>query len=196
MMGLVPELICLSVSSQAVISQADNMRFALAVAAFAGSALAFPSLSLPSFLTRRADCLTEAEAKEIVDIYVRLIANYKDEDCEKYCADSFVDRSDSINTFIFRPLGEPTFATKKIFMEAQGSNPPFPVVVDGIDAVACQAIGLRWHATFGAANLPSRGITLIGTTKEKGWWQIKSLDLEFNSLIWLRNMGGNYTWEG
>ncbi|KAK0632049.1 hypothetical protein B0T14DRAFT_415458 [Immersiella caudata] len=175
------------------------MRFSLAVAAFAGSAMAIPSLSslsLPSFLSRRADCLTEAEAKEIVDIYVRLIANYKDEDCEKYCADSFVDRSDSINTFIFRPLGEPTFATKKIFMDAQGSNPPFPVVVDSIDAVACKSIGMKWHATFGAANKPARGITLIGVTKEKGWWQISSLDLEFNSLIWLLNMGGNYTWEG
>lgn len=172
------------------------MRFSLAVAAFAGTAVAFPSLSIPSWLSRRADCLTEAEAKDIVDLYVRLIANYKDEDCEKYCADNFVDRSDSINTFIFRPLGEPTFATKKIFMEAQGSNPPFPVVVDGIDAVGCKNIGLRWHATFGAANLPSKGITLIGTTKEKGYWQINSLDLEFNSLIWLLNMGGNYTWEG
>ena len=171
------------------------MRFSLAVAAFAGSAVAMPSLSLPSIF-KRADCMSAADAKEMVDVYVRLIANYKDEDCEKYCADSFVDRSDSINTFIFRPLGEPTFATKKIFMEAQGTNPPFPVVIDNVDAVACNSIGLRWHATFGAANLPSRGITLIGTTKEKGHWQISSLDVEFNSLIWLLNMGGNYTWEG
>ncbi|KAK0731293.1 hypothetical protein B0H67DRAFT_597200 [Lasiosphaeris hirsuta] len=171
------------------------MRFALAVTAFAGTALAYPGLS-SIFAQRATDCLTEADAKDIVDLYVRLIANYKDEDCEKYCADDFVDRSDSINTFIFRPLGEPTFATKKIFMEAQGTNPPFPVIVDGVDAVACESVGLRWHATFGAANLPSRGITLIGATKKAGFWQIKSLDVEFNSLIWLLNMGGNYTWEG
>jgi len=172
------------------------MRFALTVAAFAGSALAMPSFSLPSFLSRRADCMSATDAKEMVDVYVRLIANYQDADCEKYCADNFIDRSDSINTFIFKPLGGPTFATKKIFMEAQGTNPPFPVVVDSVDAVACSSIGLRWHATFGAANLPSRGITLLGTTKEKGYWQISSIDVEFNSLIWLLNMGGNYTWEG
>ncbi|KAK4229086.1 hypothetical protein QBC38DRAFT_122115 [Podospora fimiseda] len=173
------------------------MRFStLVVAAFASSAVAFPTL--PSIFRRSEDkaCLTEAEGKEIVDIYVRLIANYKPEDCAKYCAEDFVDRSDSINTFIFRPLGEPTFATKEIFMEAQESNPPFPVVVDHIDAIACEAIALRWHATFGAANLPSRGITIIGTTKREGYWQIKSLDLEFNSLIWLLNMGGSYVWEG
>ena len=162
--------------------------------------MALPSLSLSSlFAPRQAEapaCMTRAEATEIVDIYVQLIANYTDEVCAKYCAEDFVDRSDSINTFIFRPLGEPTFATKKIFMEAQISNPPFPVEVDSIDAVDCEAIALRWHAQFGAANLPSKGITIIGTTKREGWWQIKSLDLEFNSLIWLLNMGGSYVWEG
>ena len=175
----------------------NKMRFsALAISAFASSAAALPSLG--SLFSRQdvQTCMTRAEAKEIVDIYARLIGNYQPEDCEKYCAEDFVDRSDSINTFIFKPLGEPTFATKKIFMEAQLSNPPFPVVIDSIDAVDCESIGLRWHATFGAANKPSRGITIIGTTKREGWWQIKSLDVEFNSLIWLLNMGGNYTWEG
>ena len=170
----------------------------LAVTAFASAALAAPSAVEP-----RADadpapaaCMTRAEAADIVDIYKRLIANYKAEDCDKYCASDFVDRSDSINTFIFKPLGEPTFATKAIFMEAQESNPPFPVVIDSIDAVDCEAVALRWHATFGAANKPSRGLTIIGTTKREGWWQIKSLDVEFNSLIWLLNMGGTYDWEG
>jgi hypothetical protein len=172
------------------------MRFStLAVTAFASSALALPSVASPAPREEKA-CMTREEAKEIVDIYARLIANYKPEDCEKYCASDFVDRSDSINTFIFKPLGEPTFATKEIFMEAQLSNPPFPVVIDSIDAVDCESIGLRWHATFGAANKPSRGITIIGTTKREGWWQIRSLDVEFNSLIWLLNMGGSYTWEG
>ncbi|KAK3695448.1 hypothetical protein B0T22DRAFT_478110 [Podospora appendiculata] len=172
------------------------MRSSLVATAFAGSAMALPSLG--SIFSPRADptCLTTAEGNELVDAYVRLISNYQDADCEKYCADDFVDRSDSINTFIFKPLGEPTFATKKIFMDAQNANPPFPLVVDGIDVIACETIALRWHATFGAANLPSRGITIIGTTKKTGLPQIKSLDVEFNSLIWLLNMGGNYTWTG
>lgn len=122
------------------------MRFSvLANAAFASSALAIPS-SLNSAIAPRQEgaCLTRAEAKEIVDIYVQLIANYTDEVCAKYCASDFVDRSDSINTFIFTPLGQPTFATKEIFMAAQNANPPFPVVVDSIDAVDCEAVALRW----------------------------------------------------
>ncbi|KAK3398076.1 hypothetical protein B0T20DRAFT_240464 [Sordaria brevicollis] len=168
------------------------MRFSvLANVAFASSALA------AAVATRQEGaCLTREEAKQMVDVYVQLIANYTDEVCAKYCASDFVDRSDSINTFIFTPLGEPTFATKEIFMAAQNANPPFPVVVDSVDAVDCEAIALRWHATFGAANLPSKGITIIGTTKREGYAQIKSLDVEFNSLIWLLNMGGSYVWEG
>ncbi|KAK3935999.1 hypothetical protein QBC46DRAFT_396190 [Diplogelasinospora grovesii] len=172
----------------------------LAVAAFAGLALALPSLG--SLFTRvtpqdcEGDCLTRADAKQIVDIYQQLIANYTDAVCEKYCADDFVDISDSINTFIFQPLGGPTFASKQIFMDAQKNNPPFPVVIDSIDAVDCTAIGLRWHATFGAANKTAKGITILDTTKKAGWWQIKMIDVEFNSLIWLLDMGGNYTWAG
>jgi hypothetical protein len=163
-----------------------------AVAAMAGSSLAGPLVE-----PRQAKvCMTEAEAKEIVDVYARLIANYQPADCEKYCADNFADNSDSINSFLNQPLGQPTFATKKIFMEAQLVNPPFPLVVDSVDAVACEAIGLRWHATFGEAMKPSKGITILKTTKEKGWWQITELNVEFNSLMWLLNMGGNYTWNG
>lgn len=94
------------------------MRFsAFTTTAFAGSAFAFPSFG--SLFSRQGqECLTREEATEIVDVYQRLIANYQPEDGEKYCASDFVDRSDSINTFIFQPLGEPTFATKEIFMEA------------------------------------------------------------------------------
>jgi hypothetical protein len=167
------------------------------LSALAGRVGAFPSLG-PLFTrqTTTTSCITRDEAKQITDIYAGLIANYQPADCERYCADEFVDRSDSINTFIFQPLGQPTFGTKQIFMDAQLSNPSFPLIVDSIDAVDCQAVALRWHATFGAANESSRGITILGTTKEKGYVQIKSIDVEFNSLIWLLDMGGNYTWEG
>jgi len=167
---------------------------------FAAAVLAAPALASPVVETRQTapakECMKEADAKEMVDAYARLIANYQPADCEKYCADGFVDNSDSINVFLNQPLGGPTFASKKVFMEAQLVNPPFPLVVDSVDAVGCEAIGLQWHATFGEANKPSKGISILHTTKEKGWWQIKQLDVEFNSLIWLVNMGGNYTWEG
>ena len=159
-------------------------------AALAGTALGYVIRDTP------AVCMTRDEAKDIVDIYQRLIANYTASDCDKFCADSFVDNSDSINSFLNQPLGGPTFATKEIFMEAQQYNPPFPVVIESIDAVDCDVIALQWHATFGEANQPSKGITILKTTKEKGYWQIREIDVEFNSLTWLLDMGGSYVWDG
>ncbi len=167
---------------------------------FLAGALVAPVLATPIVEGRQATpstpCMTASDAKELVDAYARLISNYTAADCTKYCADNFKDVSDSINSFLNQPLGQPTFGTKKIFMDAQAVNPPFPLVVDSIDAVGCTAIGLRWHATFGEAMKPSKGITIIQTTKEKGWWQMTELDVEFNSLMWLLDMGGNYTWDG
>ena len=169
------------------------MRFI--ILALSSSVMAWPSLFGRQGSTGTT-CLTRPEAQEMVDAYQQLIANYTPEVCTKYCAEDFADYSDSINTFIFEPLGGPTFATKEIFMDAQLSNPPFPLVVDGIDAVDCDVIALRWHATFGEANQPSRGLTILRTTKATGAWQISRIDVEFNSLTWLLDMGGNYTWTG
>ncbi|KAK1764580.1 hypothetical protein QBC33DRAFT_189589 [Phialemonium atrogriseum] len=163
-------------------------------AALASSALAMPS---PWRAWKHADaCLTRDEATAMVDVYKNLISAYKDADCEKYCHKDFADYSDSINTFLNQPLGGPTFATKDIFMAAQNENPPFPLVVDSIDAVDCTVIALRWHATFGEANLPNKGITVLQLSKDSGDWQIKLIDTEFNALTWLRDMGGSYDWEG
>jgi hypothetical protein len=162
-------------------------------AAFASSAVALPSLTERQTST---DCLTRDEAKQMVAVYAKLIANYTEADCVQYCSEDFVDVSDSINTFLNQPLGGPTFATKQIFMDAQALNPPFPLVVDSIDAVDCNFVALRWHATFGEAMKMSKGITVLELTKKTGAWQIKLIDTEFNALTWLLDMGGSYMWEG
>jgi hypothetical protein len=165
----------------------------LTAAAFASSALALPSLTERQTAT---SCLTKPEATTLVGIYQQLIANYSDALAAQYCSEDFADYSDSINTFLNQPLGGATFATKKIFMDAQELNPPFPLVVDSIDAVDCTFITLRWHATFGDAMKPSKGITVLELTKATGAWQIKLIDVEFNALTWLLDMGGSYIWEG
>jgi hypothetical protein len=161
--------------------------------------LALAATTLSSPLTPRqtpTTCLTKPEATHLVSVYAKLISNYTDADCIQYCAEDFVDISDSINTFLNQPLGGPTFASKSIFMAAQNLNPPFPLVVDSIDAVDCEKIALRWHATFGEAGKPSKGITVLEVTKTSGEWQIRVIDTEFNALTWLLDMGGSYLWEG
>ncbi len=36
----------------------------------------------------------------------------------------------------------------------------------------------------------------MGATKDKGYWQIKSVDVEFNSLAYLLDIGGSYKMPG
>ncbi len=104
---------------------------------------------------------------------------------------SFADFSDSINTFIFEPLGGQPAQLPEDLHGRPAVESSFPLVVDGIDAVDCDVIALRWHATFGEAQgQPRRPI--LRTTKKAGWWQISRIDVEFNSLTWLLDMGGNY----
>jgi hypothetical protein len=166
------------------------MRFStiFAMASAAGSAVAFP-------LWPRADCMTAADGAQVVENYKKLIAAYTEADGLKYTTKDFVDVSDSINTFIHQPLGGPTFATQTIFNEAQLQNPPFPLEVLSIDAVTCNVIALQWQATFGEAMLSSKGLTILRTAKDQGIWKISKIDVEFNALTWLLDMGGSYTWE-
>jgi hypothetical protein len=171
------------------------MRSFLLAATLVGSALAAP-LATRQMSGSAPKCMTREEADFIVKVYERLIAAYEPADGEKYTSSDFVDTSDSINTFIHMPLGGPTFPTKAVFLEVQLSNPPFPVEIISTDAVDCAAIALQWKATFGAAQLPSKGITVIKTKFEDNMWKIRSIDVEFNALTWLLNMGGSYTWEG
>ena len=154
-------------------------------------------LALPSIFRRQATekCMTAAEAKEAVEIYRKLIAEYTEELGEKYVAKDFVDYSDSINTFIHLPLGGPSFPNRENFLEVQSWNMHFPVKILSVDAVQCNTVALQWVASFGEANLPSKGVTIFKTIFEDGIWKILEIVVEFNALTWLLNMGGSYEWE-
>lgn len=62
----------------------------------------------------------------------------------------------------------------------------------------CNYITVIWHATFGAAQKAVRGIAVAGAVynKQKKMWQIKSVDVEWNSLAYLLDIGGSYTLPG
>lgn len=61
---------------------------------------------------------------------------------------------------------------------------------------ACDEVAVVWDATFGVAQLPVRGITILKGTKDAGFWQIESLDVEFNNIAYLLNIGGSYKMPG
>ena len=39
-------------------------------------------------------------------------------------------------------------------------------------------------------------MSILGATKAAGYWQLKSLDVEFNSLAYLLDIGGSYKLPG
>ena len=150
------------------------------------------NLSAPS----DAKCMTREEADFIIDVYRKIIGDFEPELLQKYISDAFFDTSDSINTFIHKPLGGPTFPTKAIFIQKQEVGAHFSIDILSVDAVTCDTVALQWKSTFGAANLPSKGLTIMKMGFEDAVWKIRSIEVEFNALTWLLNMGGSYTWEG
>jgi hypothetical protein len=140
----------------------------------------------------RHKCLSKADAKEVIDNYQKLIANYSAPHAEKYIADGFIEYSDSINSLLNITLGSPTFPTKAAFIKAQSANPSFPIVVQSVEAIECDTIVVIWTVAFGQAQKTVRGLTSIHASRKGDIWQIARMDVEFNSLTWLLNIGGMY----
>lgn len=68
------------------------------------------------------------------------------------------------------------------------------MVVTRSTPTSCTEIALIWQATFGMDEEKQqqvRGLTIIGATNVAGFWQIKSLDVEFNNIAYLENIGGS-----
>ncbi|KAK0615180.1 hypothetical protein B0T17DRAFT_458383, partial [Bombardia bombarda] len=137
-------------------------------------------------------CVHINDVETLVDAYLRILSNAKWDDADaKYLAESFVDTSDSINILAGIPLGNATFPTKAAIIEHEKTAPDnLPIKVTLKGPVNCEYISFVWSAIFGAGKLV-RGLTILGVTKEAGWWQIKSIDVEFNSIAFLENIGGS-----
>jgi hypothetical protein len=73
-----------------------------------------------------------------------------------------------------------------------------PLVVTHSSPYSCTEIALIWQTTFGASDKPVRGIAVLGTEYnfDQLQWQIKSIDVEFNTLAYLLDIGGSYTLPG
>ncbi|KLU85171.1 hypothetical protein MAPG_04201 [Magnaporthiopsis poae ATCC 64411] len=176
------------------------MRFTipcLALAAFGAVAVPCTGVNAASVCHSKGHgkCMSHKEGEAAVEIYRKLIAEWKPE-MAKHVSESFIEYSDSINTFVHRPLGGPTFPNKAAFVASMNAVPHFPVNILQIDSQKCNTVSFQWKASFGQANLPAKGLTALHMVWEDNEWKVGRIDVEFNSLIWLLNMGGSYTWEG
>ncbi|CCC12117.1 unnamed protein product [Sordaria macrospora k-hell] len=141
-------------------------------------------------------CLCEEDANTLRDAYVRMISAWNPVDA-KYLTDDFKDTSASINILIGKPLdgSVPTFANKQEFvahMTVAPDNLPLRVTFSTFN---CNYITVIWTATFGVAQKAVRGIAVAGAVydKKKKMWLIKSVDVEWNSMAYLLDIGGSYT---
>ncbi|KIX01952.1 uncharacterized protein Z518_07891 [Rhinocladiella mackenziei CBS 650.93] len=139
-------------------------------------------------------CLTTESAQYLVNGFGGLISAYTDADAEKLLADDLTDYSDSINSLIGAPVGSVTFPSKAAFMAGQGAQPPVPFQVLAIEAVNCDTVAFRWLG--GLQPEPVKGITILTASNAQGQkdtWQIKTIYSEFNSISWLKDIGGSVT---
>ncbi|RVX70548.1 hypothetical protein B0A52_05199 [Exophiala mesophila] len=139
-------------------------------------------------------CLTPDSVNYLVTGFEGLIAAYTDADADRLLAEDFTDFADSINSLAGYPVGGVTFPSKAAFKAGQGAQPPVPIETLAIDAYTCDTIALRWLATMQPE--PVKGITILkasNTEGKKDTWQIKTIFTEFNSIAWLKDIGGSVT---
>jgi len=139
-------------------------------------------------------CLTQESAQYLVDGFEGLISAYTDANADKLLSDDFSDYSDSINSLAGIPVGQVTFPNKAAFKAGQGAQPPVPISTLAIESVTCDTIALRWLVPLQPE--PVKGITILKASNAQGQkdtWQIKTIFTEFNSISWLKDIGGKVT---
>ncbi|KAH8647227.1 hypothetical protein BX600DRAFT_518506 [Xylariales sp. PMI_506] len=168
--------------------------FVLATATLAAS-LSVPRDDLSLEQRSGGGGLSTQDANKIAAQYAQLIGSYTKELADSFLDDSFTDTSDSINVLAGIPLGSVTFPSKAAFEAGQSQLPAIPLVITSINAITSNTIVLRWTQTFGAANQPVAGISILVVTgckngKSSSGYKLKTLYTEFNSLTYFTNTGG------
>lgn len=102
------------------------MRFfeTLAVAALAGSAAASPAVVVRNGVEARApkkECLCQADVDVVVEHYKQMLTLWKPEYAD-YLADTFYDKSESINNIANQPFGTTIFPAKAAFVGYQSTT--------------------------------------------------------------------------
>jgi hypothetical protein len=139
--------------------------------------------------------LTSESASYLANGFKGLIAAYTTADAEKLLAADLTDYSNSIQSLQGLPVGGPVFPSKAAFEAGQGAQPPVPFNILAIDAFNCQNVTFRWDANFGGANVVNgmTHLTASNTQGGKDTWQIQTIYTEFDSITWLKAIGGSVT---
>lgn len=170
-------------------------------------ALAAVAAATPTYVTKnglkvRADakkCLCQSDVDALVEAYAGAIDHWDPKYAASLSDVSFYDRSESINQIANIPEGSTIFPAKGAFVGYQSTTPDNleTLEVDKVGPWNCDEITVIWSAKFtkipNATPLLTRGIAVLGAVYEVDQWKIKSIDVEFSTLHYLKNIGGSYT---
>ncbi|EON69652.1 hypothetical protein W97_08912 [Coniosporium apollinis CBS 100218] len=147
------------------------------------------------------DCLTDNEARFLVDTYNYFFIRFDPQVVEQYLAPDFHEFSDSYITLFTpgsKPLGSPVSASRDEFIQNHIDDPVYPEGTPNwfkIEEIfhTCTMIGFRWmlppEGEFSMGPLPIRGNDIMYTAKRDGKWVITAEWSEFNTLAWAQNFG-------
>lgn len=159
------------------------------------------TLSLGSSLVS-ANCLSYQQAHQLATNFGLLISDYSASLANQTLAPSYTDYSESVNTLIDNggssPIGllSATFSSRAQFETASAAQPAVPFTVADV-WYTCNVITVRWES----AQSPNTvvGISVLQATQQGvswknpvGWW-INEVWAEFDSAVWLTNLGFKIT---
>ena len=168
------------------------------------SALAGPVEKRTGLWHHGRECMTDADAQQVVDNYAELIRAYSDELANDALTTDFTDYSESVNSLIntcpqgestvSTPLLSPSFTSRKAFKIGQGEQPPIHFTQLNI-MHDCKSVAVRW-STDNTAPIPQPrpviGIIWLETERSprgsKYPWKINTVYSEFDSAAWLQNL--------
>lgn len=176
---------------------------ALALAAVAAATPAYVTKNGVKVRAEAKKCLCQSDVDALVEVYAAAINHWEPEYADKLANVGFTDRSESINQIAGQPEGSTIFPAKAAFVGYQTTRPDNleTLVVDKVGPWNCEDITVTWSAKFtkvpGAEPLLTRGIAILGATHdEDDTWKIKTINVEFSTLHYLKNLGGSYTLPG
>ncbi|KAF3761879.1 hypothetical protein M406DRAFT_333924 [Cryphonectria parasitica EP155] len=137
-------------------------------------------------------CLNSTGVDVLVEGYTYLLEYPGGPDfnstAEAILSDEFVVESDSILTLSGRPLGQPAYPSKEVYIATQFQTPPLPVV-QTLDVFAtCDRISWRWNASgIGSNQYEIKGIIVLDVDVEEV--QITAVYSEFNTAAFETDLG-------
>lgn len=174
----------------------------LALGAMAAPTWDFPSgggNGVPGYPFGFPGCLSDQQAAFVVKQYKSILTN-PDRKAAATTAQTLVDNnyvetSDSINVLAGYPEGGASFNGKQAFIDGVANAPAIPSMTDLDTFHNCNKILWEWRVDGLGRNVsPVKGINKIVVDPNTG--VIKSVDLEFNSIAWGRDIGWTCTAPG